>query len=61
MDEEKLGSATCYGACDSIQVGKFMEKNVMGYGVHLSHKVVWKIRQYQMVHFVVQMILGMEH
>lgn len=60
MDEEKSW-ATCYGACDSFQVGKFMEKSVMSYGVHLSHKVVWKLRQYQMVHFVFQMILGMEN
>ena len=42
--------ATRYGACGSIQVGKLMEKELMSYGVHLSHKVIQKIRQFQMVH-----------
>lgn len=56
MDEENT-LASRYGACDSIQVKKFMEKNLMSYGVPLSHKVIRKIRQFQMVYFVFKKVI----
>lgn len=56
MDKEKKW-ATRYGACGSIQAGKLMEKELMSYGVHLSHKVIQKIRQFQMVHFVLKKVI----
>lgn len=56
MDKEKTW-ATRYEACGSIQVGKLMEKELMSYGVHLSHKVIQKIRQFQMVHFVCKKVI----
>ena len=56
MDKEKTW-ATRYGACGSIQAGKSMEKELMSYGVHFSHKVIQKIRQFQMVHFVFEKVI----
>lgn len=56
MDKEKTWATRC-GACGSIQAGKLMEKELMSYGVHLSHKVLQKIRQFQMVHFVFKKVM----